>query len=69
MKKYIYSPSHDGLVERPVISESFNALAYKITAKYGLAPNDPIDWLYALEDMYNEGFKGGLQLQRSSSNQ
>jgi hypothetical protein len=50
---------NDPLVERPVISESFKALADRVTAKYGLAPNDPIDWLYALEDMYNEGFKQG----------
>jgi hypothetical protein len=48
---------NDPLVERPVISESFKALADRVTAKYGLAPNDPIEWLYALEDMYNEGLK------------
>jgi hypothetical protein len=52
---------NDPLVERPVISESFKALADKVTARYGLAPNDPIDWLYALEDMYNEGFNDGLK--------
>jgi hypothetical protein len=50
---------NDPLVERPVISESFKALADRVAAKYGLAPADPIDWLYALEDMYNEGFKQG----------
>jgi hypothetical protein len=57
---------HDPLIEQPVISESFRELANKVTAKYGLAPNDPIDWLYALHDMYNEGFNGGL---KSSLNQ
>jgi hypothetical protein len=67
MKKYIYSPSHDGLVERPVISEQMKALANKVAAKYGLAPWDPIDWLYALEDMYNEGFNDGIK--RSLLNQ
>jgi hypothetical protein len=51
---------NDPLVEQPVISESFKELANKVTAKYGLAPNDPIDWLYALQDIYNAGFNDGL---------
>jgi hypothetical protein len=54
---------NDPLVERRVISESFKALADRVTAKYGLAPNDPIDWLYALVDMYNYGFNDCLKPQ------
>jgi hypothetical protein len=52
---------NDPQVERPVISESFKALADKITAKYGLAPCDPIGWLYAMTDIYNIGFNEGLK--------
>jgi hypothetical protein len=48
---------NDPLVEQPVISEQMKALADRVAAKYGLAPADPIDWLYALVDMYNEGLK------------
>jgi hypothetical protein len=46
---------NDPLVEQPVISEQMKALANEVAAKYGLAPCDPIGWLYALVDMYNEG--------------
>jgi hypothetical protein len=56
---------NDPLVEQPVISEQMKALADKVTAKYGLAPADPIDWLYALVDMYNEGFSDGLKVDSS----
>jgi hypothetical protein len=49
---------NDPLVEQPVISEEMKALANKVSARYGLAPCDPIDWLYAMVDMYNEGMKG-----------
>jgi hypothetical protein len=51
---------NDPLVEQPVISEQMRALADRVAAKYGLATADPIDWLYALTDMYNKGFNDGL---------
>jgi hypothetical protein len=56
---------NDPLVEQPVISEQMKALADKVTAKYGLAPNDPITWLYALTDMYNKGFSDGIKVDSS----
>jgi hypothetical protein len=52
---------NDPLVEQPVISEQMKALANEVAARYGLAPCDPIGWLYALVDMYNEGFNDGLK--------
>jgi hypothetical protein len=52
---------NDPLVEQPVISEEMKALANKVSARYGLAPCDPIGWLYALVDMYNEGFNDCLK--------
>jgi hypothetical protein len=54
---------NDPQVEQPVISEQMKALADRVAAKYGLAPCDPIDWLYALVDMYNEGFNDCLKQQ------
>jgi hypothetical protein len=52
---------NDPQVEQPVIGEQMKALANQVAAKYGLAPADPIGWLYALVDMYNEGFNDGLK--------
>jgi hypothetical protein len=54
---------NDPQVEQPVISEQMKELANKVAAKYGLAPCDPIGWLYALVDMYNEGFNDCLKQQ------
>jgi hypothetical protein len=52
---------NDPLVEQPVISEQMKALANEVAARYGLAPCDPIDWLYAMTDIYNIGFNDGLK--------
>jgi hypothetical protein len=52
---------NDPLVEQPAISEQMKALANEVAARYGLAPCDPIGWLYALVDMYNEGFNDCLK--------
>jgi hypothetical protein len=52
---------NDPLVAEPVISEQMKFLANLVAAKYGLAPCDPILWLYALVDMYNEGFNDCLK--------
>jgi hypothetical protein len=56
---------NDPQVEQPVISEQMKALANEVAARYGLAPCDPIDWLYALTDMYNIGFNDGVNNQKS----
>jgi hypothetical protein len=56
---------NDPQVVQPVISEQMKALADRVAAKYGLATADPIDWLYALTDMYNEGFNDGLKVDSS----
>lgn len=58
MTQAIYA--NDPLVTEPVISEQMKALANKVSARYGLAPCDPIDWLYAMTDIYNIGFNDGL---------
>jgi hypothetical protein len=55
---------NDPLVTEPVISEQMKELANKVAAKYGLAPCDPIDWLYAMVDMYNEWVNDGLNNQK-----
>jgi hypothetical protein len=54
---------NDPLVEQPVISEELKDLANQVSAKYGLSPCEPIDWLYALVDMYNLGFNDCLKSQ------
>jgi hypothetical protein len=55
---------NDPLIEQPVISEEMKALANEVAAKYGLAPCDPIGWLYAMTDIYNIGFNDGLNNQK-----
>jgi hypothetical protein len=52
---------NDPLVTEPVISEQMKELANQVAARYGLAPCDPIGWLYAMTDIYNIGFNDGLK--------
>jgi hypothetical protein len=54
----------DACADFGCISEQMKALANKVSAKYGLAPCDPIGWLYAMTDIYNIGFNDGLTNQK-----